>query len=145
SRQPLNSLPALNQTNERAIMKMRNVSLTLFLICVVTLTSAFNLPNKSPDTSSQLGSSSSMAAKPAKRATLSFADRVAYQQAIEEVYWRHRVWPNENPDPKPSLEGVMPSAQVEKKVTDYLRNSAALQDYWKEPLSAEQLQAEMER
>src|SRR4029077_9714936 len=33
----------------------------------------------------------------------------------------------------------------EKKVQDYLRDSEALEDYWQEPLSAEQLQAEMER
>jgi hypothetical protein len=39
----------------------------------------------------------------------------------------------------------MPSAQLEKKVAEYLRNSQALEDYWKEPLTAEQLQAEMER
>ena len=39
----------------------------------------------------------------------------------------------------------MPSAQLEKKVEDYLRNSQALDDYWHKPLSAEQLQAEMER
>ena len=36
-------------------------------------------------------------------------------------------------------------AQFEKKVEDYLRDSQALEDYWKEPLRAEQLQAEMER
>ncbi len=76
---------------------------------------------------------------------LTLADRVAYQRAIEEVYWRHRIWPKERPDPKPSLDEVMPSVQLEKKVEDYLRNSEALEDYWKEPLSAEQLQAEMER
>src|SRR4029453_9687911 len=39
--------------------------------------------------------------------TLSFAERVAYQRAIEEVYWRHRVWPKERPDPKPSLDAVI--------------------------------------
>ena len=39
--------------------------------------------------------------------TLTFAKRVAYQRAIEEVYWRHRIWPNERPDPKPSLDAVM--------------------------------------
>src|SRR5439155_17938984 len=27
------------------------------------------------------------------RRTLTFAERVAYQYAIEEVYWRHRIWP----------------------------------------------------
>src|SRR5437870_13033258 len=27
--------------------------------------------------------------------TLTFEERVAYQRAIEEVYWRHRIWPKE--------------------------------------------------
>ena len=76
---------------------------------------------------------------------LSLADRVAYQRAIEEVYWRHRIWPKERPDPKPSLAEMMPPAQIEQKVEDYLRTSQALEDYWQQPVSAEQLQAEMER
>ena len=117
----------------------------LFLVCLVTLTSAFNLPNRSPDLLSQLAFLSTAANPPQQRTTLTLADRVAYQRAIEEVYWRHRIWPKERPDPKPSLDQVMPSVQLEKKVEDYLRNSEALEDYWKEPLSAEQLQAEMER
>jgi len=54
---------------------------------------------------------------------------VAYQRAIEDVYWRHRIWPKENPDPKPSHDTEMAQAQIEKKVTDYLRNSQALEDY----------------
>jgi len=82
--------------------------------------------------------------KPFER-TLTFAQRVAYQRAIEEVYWRHRIWPKERPDPKPSLDAVMPQVQVEKKVADYLRNSQALEDYWQRPITAEQLQAEMNR
>src|SRR6266705_3962892 len=77
--------------------------------------------------------------------TLTFAERVAYQRAIEDVYWRHRIWPKENLNPKPSLDAVMSQAQLEKKVGDYLLNSQVLEDYYKEPLSAEQLQAEMER
>ena len=78
--------------------------------------------------------------------TLTFAERVTYQRAIEEVYWRHRIWPNkERPDPKPSLDVVMSQAQIEKKVADYLRNSQALEDYWHHPITAEQLQAEMDR
>jgi hypothetical protein len=77
--------------------------------------------------------------------TLTFAERVAYQRAIEEVYWRHRIWPKERPDLKPSLDELIPPAQLEKKVEDYLRNSQALEDYWQRPLTAEQLQAEMER
>jgi len=69
--------------------------------------------------------------------TLTFGERVAYQRAIEEVYWRHRIWPKERPDPKPSLDAVMSETQLEKKVTDYLRNSQALEDYWQRPITAD--------
>ena len=79
------------------------------------------------------------------RRTLTFVERVAYQRAIEDVYWRHRIWPKERPDPKPSLDAVMSQAQLEKKVIDYLRKSQALEDYWQRPITAEQLQAEMDR
>jgi hypothetical protein len=75
--------------------------------------------------------------------TLTFAERVAYQRAIEDVYWRHRIWPKGRPDSKPSLDAVMSQAQLGKKVADYLRKSQALEDYWQRPITAEQLQAEM--
>ena len=75
----------------------------------------------------------------------SFAERVAFQRAIEDVYWHHRIWPNENPDRKPSLGAVMSQAQLEKKVEGYLRDSLALEDYWQGRITAEQLQAEMDR
>jgi hypothetical protein len=81
---------------------------------------------------------------PSQRA-LTFEERVAYQRAIEEVYWRHRIWPNERPNPKPALDAVMSQAQLEKKVADYLRNSQTVEDYWQRPITAEQLQAEMDR
>src|SRR5881409_402556 len=80
--------------------------------------------------------------------TLTFADRVAYQRAIEEVHWQHRIWPRKggaNAGPKPPLGKVMSQAQIEKKVEDYLRNSQALEDYWQRPITPDQLQAEMER
>src|SRR6267142_1436533 len=77
--------------------------------------------------------------------TLTFPERVAYQRAIEDVYWRHRSWPKERPDPKPSLDAVMSQAQLEKKVSDYLHNSLALEDYGQHPITSEQLQAELER
>jgi hypothetical protein len=67
--------------------------------------------------------------------TLTFAERVSYQRVIEEVYWRHRIWPKERPDRKPSLDAVMSQAQLEKKVEDYLQK----------PIGAAQLQAEMDR
>jgi len=78
-------------------------------------------------------------------AGLTFADRVAYQRAIEEVYWRHRIWAKENSKPKPSLDEVMSAQQIENKVEDYLRDAQALEDYWQRPITPAQLQAEMER
>ena len=83
-------------------------------------------------------------AKISKR-TLTFAQRVSYQRAIEEVYWRHRIWPKERPDPKPSLDAVFHRAQLERKVQDYLRHSQMLEGHWQRPITAEQLQAEMDR
>src|SRR6266511_2192491 len=77
--------------------------------------------------------------------TLTFAERVAYQRAIEEVYWRHRIWPKERRDPKPSLDAVMPQAQLGKQVADYLRKAQALEGHGQRTITAEQLQAEMDR
>jgi len=74
---------------------------------------------------------------------LTFGERVAYQRAIEDVYWRHRTWPKENSKAKPSLDEVMSAQQIEKKVEDYLRDSQALEDYWQRPITPDQLQAEM--
>ncbi len=39
----------------------------------------------------------------------------------------------------------MPQAQLEKKVADYLRKSEVLENYWQQPITAKQLQAEMNR
>src|SRR5207249_5860124 len=77
--------------------------------------------------------------------TLTFEERVAHQRAIEEVYWRHRLWPKERPDSKPSLDAVMSQEQLEKKVEDYLHNSQVLEDHWQRPITTDQLQAEMDR
>src|SRR5439155_8108324 len=79
------------------------------------------------------------------RRTLTFEERVAYQRAIEEVYWRHRIWPKENANAKPSLDAVMSQAQLENKVADYLRESQALEDHSQRPITAKDLQAEMDR
>ena len=84
-------------------------------------------------------------AAPSESRKLPFEDRVTYQRAIEEVYWRHRIWPKERPDPKPSLDAVMSQATIEQKVQDYLRNSQLLEEEWQKPITPEQLHAEMER
>ena len=62
--------------------------------------------------------------------TLTLQERVSYQRAIEEVYWRHRIWPKQRPDSKPSLDAVISQAQLERKVKSYLRNAEALEDDW---------------
>jgi N-acetylneuraminic acid mutarotase len=90
----------------------------------------------------------SSAADVALRATvagLTFAERVSYQRAIEEIYWRHRIWPSDNPRPKPPLDAVISRGQIEKKVADYLRKSQLVADQRGWPITASELQAEMER
>jgi len=81
----------------------------------------------------------------ASQRTLTFAERAWYQRAIEEVYWRHRIWPKDNARPKPSLGAVMSEAQLEKKVTTYLRKYQALEDQRGSPIGPSELQAEMDR
>ena len=77
--------------------------------------------------------------------TLTFAERVAYQRAVEEVYWQRRIWPKENPRPKPSLDEVISQEQIQQKVQEYLRNSQLLADQWQRPITPEELQAEINR
>jgi N-acetylneuraminic acid mutarotase len=77
--------------------------------------------------------------------TLSFDERVAYQRAVDEVYWRHTVWPEEGPAPKPSFDAVVTREQTAAKVEDVLRKSEALARRWGRPVSPEQLQAEAAR
>src|SRR5882724_11166081 len=121
-----------------------NLRVTIaFLVCTVAVCSF--LTGTLPATAGKLPFSRPDALTKASDRTLTLEERVSYQRAIEDVYWRHRIWPKERPDPKPSLDAVMSSAQIEKKVADYLRNSQALEDYWQRPITAEQLQAEMDR
>ena len=70
-----------------------------------------------PATSEPLFSSPE-AQKQASGKTLTVTERVAYQRAIEEVYWRHRIWPKVNAQPKPSLDAVISQALLERKSLD---------------------------
>src|SRR5262249_8053442 len=124
-------------TSNSALISSRALIALLFLaatVCFVVLPARSGLP---------IVHSEEPATYPTK--TLTFEERVSYQRAIEEVYWRHRIWPKENRPPKPSLDAVMSQAQPEEKVSDYLRNSQVLANYWRRPVTAEQLQAEMDR
>lgn len=77
--------------------------------------------------------------------SLTFEDRVAAQRAIEAVYHQQRIWPKDNPQPKPSLDEVLPESALRAKVTGYLRMSRALEVLAGAPLTPAQLQAELER
>jgi N-acetylneuraminic acid mutarotase len=146
-----------NTRNVKVHLLLGGFYLLLFVgaVVVVPLSAAIDMPNPASKSSTwqdniasvkvRESASSVLASATRNNQTLTFADRVAYQRAIEEVYWRHRIWPKENPDPKPSLDAVMSQAQLENKVEDYLRKSQALEDYWQRLITAEQLQAEMDR
>lgn len=73
------------------------------------------------------------------------AQRVSAQLAIEGVYWRHRIWPADNPDPKPSLDQMLPPSVVRARVEDYMLESEALDRIWGLPIRNEELQVEVER
>jgi N-acetylneuraminic acid mutarotase len=114
------------------------------LLTLVALSSAFNSPNEGQKTG-RPAVYNDRAKSPNQTRALSFAERVTFQRAIEEVYRHHRIWPKDNPDLKLSLDAPMTQAQLEKKVTDYLRNSQELENYRQRPLTKDQLQAEMNR
>jgi N-acetylneuraminic acid mutarotase len=77
--------------------------------------------------------------------TLSLDDRLACQTAIERVYWDHRLWPAENPGPKPALYEVVPPAAIRTKVENNLRRASALTDLWQQEITGPMLQAEINR
>jgi hypothetical protein len=119
----------------------------LFSCVIVALCSAIHLPEQ-PRKARPPQDNAAFGANAHQSRSLSFAERVAYQRAIKDVYWRHRIWPRnrgERPDPKPSFDVVMSQATIEKKVQDYLRHSELLEQDWQKPITAEQLQNEMER
>lgn len=83
--------------------------------------------------------------RPALAGDLTIEDRVRAQAAIERVHWSHRIWPKENRTPKPPLEAVLGDDAIRAKVEDALRKSNALDRIWSRPITAEQLQAELNR
>src|SRR5438067_10657001 len=112
-------MPMKTKHTARSAFFNLRILITL-LLCAVAACSLVSRPLLAffrPETSST-----------ASQKTLTFAQRVVYQRAIEQVYWRHRIWPKERPDPKPSLDAVMSQAQLEKKVAEYLRTSQVLGD-----------------
>jgi N-acetylneuraminic acid mutarotase len=106
------------------------------ILCVLVLpATADSEPGNRPD---QLST-------PAGLRELSFEDRVAAQRAIERVYWSHRIWPKDNPAPKPAFEDAVPESTLRQKVEDSLKGSAMLERIWGRRIAATQLQGEVNR
>src|SRR4029450_6412671 len=107
---------------------IRRVTIAVvFSSAIIGSTWAVNLPNRWSDLSWR---SAEVAKLATQTRTLTFAERVSYQRAIEEGYWGHRIWPKENAQPKPLLDEMMSAEEIEKKVEDYLRDSQTLETCW---------------
>ena len=65
--------------------------------------------------------------------------------AIEEVYWRHRIWPEPNPGPKPSLGEVLPESLLRQRAEDGPRLSTAVETLWNVHVDGTQLVREVQR
>jgi hypothetical protein len=135
----------MKTNNKISAYILRGSTTALLLSCVIVAVCSAIHPPEQPPKALSPQNNSAFGANGHESGILTFADRVAYQRAIEDVYWRHRIWPKERPDPKPSLDVVMSQATIEKKVQDYLHNSELLKEDWQKPITAEQLQTEMER
>ena len=125
---------------------IRSAVYAVFLsVAFIAASWAFNSPNFGYHSAVTTVGYGSTAKSPSQPRAFSFAERVVYQRAIEDVYWRHRIWPKENVNPKPALDAVMSEAQLQNKVASYLHDSLVLEDYWQRPVTAELLQTEMDR
>lgn len=76
---------------------------------------------------------------------LTLEKRIEAQKKIEKVFYEKRIWPKENPNPKPPFEEMVSEEAIKRKVEDYLKKSAALEEFWNNPITGEELQAEIER
>ncbi|HMC83380.1 MAG TPA: hypothetical protein VKL61_09125, partial [Candidatus Polarisedimenticolia bacterium] len=81
----------------------------------------------------------SLVSRTALARDLSFEDRVKCQEVIERVYYSHQIGATR------SFEEAVPRQVLEHKVRTYLKQSMALQDLWKTPVTAEMLSRETER
>jgi hypothetical protein len=71
--------------------------------------------------------------------SLTLNERIFAQEKIERVYYKHRIWPQSNPDTKPMFELIVPRDLIQQKVISSMKKSAALN------ISSEMLQAELDR
>lgn len=79
------------------------------------------------------------------KTTFGLEQRVACQTTIEDIRWAHRLWPEENPAPKPPRSGFISDAQIYAKVEDNLRMEAALRGLYGVEITSVMVQAELDR
>ncbi|HEX4823296.1 MAG TPA: kelch repeat-containing protein [Candidatus Polarisedimenticolaceae bacterium] len=72
-------------------------------------------------------------------------DRVAARRAVEQVYWNHRLWPDDNPQAKPMFDQVVPDSAVRARVEETWRKAAALEVLSGRPVTPAMLQVELDR
>jgi len=76
---------------------------------------------------------------------LSFEKRVEAREAVERVFYNHRIWPKDNLGPKPDFEASFPRSAIIPQVERCLKESALLEYHWHQAITPAQLQAEMDR
>ena len=111
---------AISQRSRRFML-----SLALFALASSVALSLYSSTAPAASLESHRESRSNTGSESQSRASLTMEERIAYQRAIEEVYWRHRIWPKEKiPKPKPALNQVVPPSVLPRaKVEDYLQKS----------------------
>ena len=86
-----------------------------------------------------LGALPSNAGVSAAARDLAFEERVAAEQALQHANYAHQI------GARKSFEAAFPRDVLEKRVRTYLRQSIALETYWKTPITATMLRRERER
>jgi len=79
------------------------------------------------------------------RVPLSFNERVAAVEHIEDVYWAHRIWPEANPGSKPRRDELTSHEQIVAKVERSLLLEGVLEQVFGEHLTDRRIQVELNR
>jgi hypothetical protein len=80
-----------------------------------------------------------------KTGVLDFESRVWAQMQIEKVWYEHRIWPKENPGPKPLFPMAITAEAIESKVRQTLLKASVMKSRWGYEISAGTLQIELNR
>jgi N-acetylneuraminic acid mutarotase len=86
-----------------------------------------------------------VSANPKLEQSLTFAERINYERALQAVFFKHRIYPESNLKPNPTFDDVLPLEITEAKIRDILRKSNALEILFGQAITPEMIQAEIER